>query len=449
MLSRLLRLVLALLPLAVGLYLLRLMPRAAADTVVQSSVASLWRLDPLALAGLLMLPLAAAWPQPSLVPAVRLLAGVIGIGAAVAAADPMLQLLLLYGVSAVLFGGLGPNWFGALAAVSFAYFLPEAADAGWISARLSQALGPPALMVGALIGLGCVPLVARPNTPEWEAALRPFWLFPLLRSLQAGPWPVPWSLLVPLLAAVVALALAIGALASADRRAGAERILVAVLAMALVCAGLSSAVGIAGVLWVLLAHGVLYHHLGGGRRAGSPLTVFLLLFLAAWWTAAAAATSKGFMVAGMVWWAGIAAGVAPLWWRGVPLSGRRPAYAAFAASLLSFLLFVGLMIGAPAATRFVALPVIAQLDPGLTPHGLLSLWPWIGVGALDSGHSRAAVLPTLPLLALGLVLLALAWLGLRIRRHGYVYDSTEPPPDHDPADDPRDRLWWAPKQRHG
>ena len=452
MLSRLLRLVLALLPLAAGLYLLRLLPEAAtaaSDAVAQASPASLWRLDPLALAGLLLLSFPAAWPQPSLVRALRLLTGVAGVGAALAAADPMLQLLLLYGVSAVLLGGLGPNWFLALAAVSFAHFLPEAAEAGWLRASAARSLGPPALMLGALIGLGCAPLGARRGGPVWEVVVRPFWLFPLLRSLQAGSWPAPWSLVVPLLGALAALGLAVGALSSTDSQSGTERILLTVLAMALVCSGLSSAVGIAGALWALLAHGLLFLHLGAGRRGGSPLIVILLLFLAAWWTAAAAAAARGFAVAGMVWWAGMAAGVAPIWWRRTSAPSEQRAIAAVAAPLLTMLLFIGYMLGGPVATRFVALPVIAQLDPGLTPHGLLELWPWIGAGALDAGHGRAAVLPTLPLLALWGVLLSLVWLGLRARPHGGIDERPEPAAEPDGAGDPRDRLWWAPRRRHG
>ena len=469
MAARLLRIVLALLPLAVGLFMVRLMPQAV--PALADRIAT-WRLDPLALGGLVLLPLGTARVQVSLKHALRLMLGTAGLMLALAATSPLLQLLLIYGSSVMLLPGLGPRWFVAFGFLMLAHLPLQIAALVGAGSQVAHAAGTiwvlPALVLAALAGLGCVPWPAhRSDDIGWERLLRPFWLFPLLRSLETGPWPIAWTLLVPLLGTVAAVGAAIDLLRARDARRGMERLLAVVLGMALVCGGLNTTPGVAGAVWVVLAHGLLLVASRGGSGRISPPACLLLLFVAGWWTAAAATAAGAFLVAGLVWLAGMAGSVAPMVW---PDSGAlpetpQPPHAngvpgrGFAGAVSAALVLVLLALFAPLLTEFLALPVADQLGAGLTPFGLLDIWPWIGMAALDAAHRRAALLPSVALTPLLLVTLAVTWLLLRLgtplvylltRRSPLPRASEESAvPAAAAIQSIRNRVWWVRARRDG
>ncbi len=449
MLARFLRVLLALLPLAVGLYLLRLMPLAVLGVrdVAGQTPATTFRIDPLVLSGFVLLPLAAALPQPSIARATRLAVGVALAGLALAATDRALQLLLFYAVTLALAGGLGLRWFAALGALSAADLLPRAVALGWLDAQHSRSLVLPLLILAALAGLGCLPWSAsRGGASESELLLRPLWLFPLLKTFSVAPWPPPWPLVVPLLGAAATIWATLEALRTRDTPSVFERVLAAMLGMALICAGMSSAVGIVAALWVLLAHALLVLWTGAGRRAGSSLAAFLLLFLAAWWTVAAAAGGAAFLIAAGAWLAGMAGGVAVLLPAQPSVAGKgRPS--GLGAVLIGAALALLIALFMPVTTRFVAVPVADQLDPGLAPYGLLDYWPWIGVAALDPGHRRAALLPTAVLAPLFAVTLAITWLVLRLVAHWMARPDGQVTAAEPVEVSILGRVWWVGRRR--
>ncbi len=260
---------------------------------------------------------------------------------------------------------------------------------------------------------------------EWELLLRPIWLFPLLRSLESGPWQIAWALLVPVVGAAAMLWTAMEALRARNSRRGMERLLAVVLGMALICAGLNTAPGVAGALWALLAHALLLLWMPGDNGRAVLPACFLMLFVAGWWTAGAAAAAGAFLVAGAAWLAVMVAGIAAVLWpdRAVTREGylarRHPPFRHRARRGGTGVAMVGLSLVllalfAPLATEFLVVPVVDQLGAGLTPFGLLDVWPWIGVAALNAGHRRVALLPTVALAPLLLTVMSAVWLLLRL-----------------------------------
>lgn len=408
MLARLLHRLLGLIPAGAGFALLIVMPLAA-QAVGEPPPTTTWRLDPLALAALALLPLAPARPQHGLRSRLRLSLATVIAGCALAATSPRLEFGLLVIASVVLLGGIGERWLVALAALGIAAFAPPTAMSTAADAQALPLLQLALPALSAVMGLGLVPVRRRSaSTRGWEQTLRPYWLFPLLRSYAAGPWPA-WSTLLPLLSGAAAIWAARDALVSADAAFRRERILACLLATALGCASLGSAVGVAGTLWIVALHGLL---VGISDGTGQPMQGVGsgAIALALWWAAAAAAAAGAFLLAAMVGLAGLTVIFALI------SSPHVPAPAGWAARVVGTLSLTSAVLVMPVVTRFAAVPVVDQLDPGLTPFGLLDVWPWIGVGALDAAHRRVAILAGPVVAMLALVLLAAIWLLLRFVR---------------------------------
>ncbi len=436
------RLAPALLPLAAGLVLLRSMPTAAG---VEMTSPTILRLHPLALAAAVLLPLGAVRPQASFKRAVRLALGVTGAVLSVTITVPALQLAALYLVSLIVLRHIGVRWYVALAALSAGLLAPE------LGAALPSGATAAALVLAAFVGLGCVPRwTPLAGGEDWEPVLRPLWLFPLLQSLEAGPWPVGLALAAQLAGAVAAVAAAIEAFAAPDQARRYERMLASLLSMALVCVALNTAPGVAGALWALCAHGWLL--LGMGRR-DRQAAALLWLFVPVWWTAGASAAAGGFLAAAALLFAGILLALVSLLGR-TTMTGQsaastslRPSAATPVAVAATAVL---LMLFAPVVTRFVALPVIDQLGAGLTAFGLLEVWPWIGLGIQNAGHRRVAAVPGVALVPLLGVVAAGLWLLLRaVGRAAPVPLSLQAEQQTSPLDLVRDRVWWARTRRGG
>ena len=88
------------------------------------------------------------------------------------------------------------------------------------------------------------------------------------------------------------------------------------------------------------------------------------------------------LLAGVAWLAALLHGLTVALWNGaVPAAARRPLLVAGATSVV-------LGVGAPPIVRLLILPVVEQLQGGLTPFGDLNIWPWVGVAASDSPTLR-------------------------------------------------------------
>jgi hypothetical protein len=137
----------------------------------------------------------------------------------------------------------------------------------------------------------------------------------------------------------------------------------------------------------------------------------------------------------------LAGGAAVAIWPATP--PPRPNRLALPAGLL---LLAGAVFFGPLLTEAIMAPVVEQLDPGLTPFGLLEVWPWIGVGALDSAHSRTALLPGVALAPLFVVVLAITWL---LQRLVSPRAAGEPSALGGQAatNTALSRIWWLPKRR--
>jgi hypothetical protein len=278
--------------------------------------------------------------------------------------------------------------------------------------------------------------------PEGSSSLllRPFWLVPLLHSFVDGPWPLQWTLVVPLLGIAAALWNVVCALVTDEQRAGVRRLSAAMLLLGFATTGFGTTLGVAGVLWIVMMHSILllwYDDMEGGLS----LVPMIVLFIAAWWTAAAAAGARNVVLSGAAWLVGMAGGAATLLWPNT--SGRKRAAAVWRQRLLILLLVVaGAASGA--LTRFAAEPVAAEVGAGLSAFGLLDVRPWIGTAGLDPGHRRVAALPVAPLLPLLLVLVAIASLFRRLWIRPSRGDAAAQPPGADRARALRRRVWWFP-----
>jgi hypothetical protein len=114
------------------------------------------------------------------------------------------------------------------------------------------------------------------------------------------------------------------------------------------------------------------------------------------------------LLAGVAWLALLLNGLA------VVLGRPAPARAAGQLRLAAFANLI-LGVGAPLVVLVLIQPVIEQLQDGLTPYGDIDIWPWVGLAAVDAGHTQATTLPSLVVAALMLVLSALVYLAARLR----------------------------------
>jgi hypothetical protein len=274
-----------------------------------------------------------------------------------------------------------------------------------------------------------VPVTRRPPLATSEL-LRFAWLYPLARLYSIGPWNTGWSFATLLLGGALALWSACAALVQpADTR----RLLLShiiYLALGLAGIGLSSSAGIAAGCYAILAYLTLLVSTPGQveaiQQAASPtargrtiisLTPWLLssavpfsaAFVAAWMLAGAAVAGGVALLAGAAWLAALLHGLTiAIWARPGRAGAQQPALGAALASML-------LGVGAPLVVRVLILPVVAQLQGGLTPYGEVNIWPWVGLAASDSAHTQVTTLPSIAIAGLMLVLCALVYVTQRLR----------------------------------
>jgi hypothetical protein len=279
----------------------------------------------------------------------------------------------------------------------------------------------------------------RSRSPGWFLVLgsRFFhfaWIYPLARLYSLGPWNSGWSFATLLLGGALALWCACSALVQPDIVARNARMQSIYLALALASLGLSNSAGVAAACYGILAFLVLTVGHGDWRletSAAEPNSRFSILnsqfsillpwllssavpltapFVAAWMLIGASVAGGVALLAGLAWLVALLHGLAVALWNsgnGAALA-RRPLLVAGTASLV-------LGVGAPPIARLLILPVVTQLQGGLTPFGDLNIWPWVGVAASDSAHTQVTTLPSIAIALLMLVLTALVFVVARLR----------------------------------
>lgn len=416
-------LVFALLPLAAGLALVRMLPEAI--LALDQPVVGMWRFDPLALIGCCILPLAAVRPQQE--QGLRTTLAVGGCMLALLLANPTLQVLALVLASLLVVDGLGPRWFIALACFASVTFAPTVLS---IPASL-----PLYATIGmAFIGSGAVPWPGRHGIAQAETVLRPFWLLVLLRTLVLEPWPIP-TVVVATALGTVALAAITYAMVRSAPPTGRERMLAGVLVMAFIAASQNTTLGVVATLWALVMYAVLAVT-GRVTEFASLSVVCITLGVAGWWTAGAVAAAGGFLGAIVICWTTAGACIATF----LGARSTRSTRMSNAGRFLVLMLSISLVLGSPWATTTLALPVAQGLGAGLTAPGLLDVWPFIGVSALDAGHRRITLMPGIMLGCLLLLVWAVTWLVSRIGSRARAVQLG-------PSDDTalkviRTRVWW-------
>jgi hypothetical protein len=453
---RLLRVCLGLIPPALAIAALWLMPSATQTPLLfylAGQPVDQLRLDPLAIAAAAAIALGTAWPRSSLLGSLRFTVGVICMLGALASAAPIVQLAFLFAITGVLVGSLGPRWYLALTLLVIGQLLPLLSTPGGLLPIAAGMAGVPAIGLATLIGIGIVPWPPRrPRDERWEFFLRPIWLVPLMHTLQAGPWPTAWILLLLLTAGAGMASAVAGTLSTIDRRQGSERLLTMLLLMAHVSITVGSAAGIVAALWVILAHSLLLRWTRGATHKPPPIISFALIFPAPWWAGGAAAGTGAFLLAGGLWLAGTVSALASILWQDMaagtaPSRGR--AFLGRLGWLAGVIGTIAIVLLMPALTGFAMLPVADQLDPGLTSFGLLDHWPWIGAAILDAAHRRVALLPVGVLAPLFAVLLAAVWLLSRLVVRGRVEDSVVAPDAQGTWGGVRAHVWWIARRRGG
>ena len=420
-----LRVVLALLPLAIGLALLRLLP-ATALAVNQPAVGP-WRFDPLALIGCLILPSAAARPQP-LLEGLRTALAVAGLMVALLVTDPALQVLSLVLVSLLVVHGLGPRWFVALALWAFVTL-------GTTLPGVSGGVVLHVAILMAFIGGGGLPPIGQRNVSS-EIVLRPFWLFAMLRTLMFEPWPVPTVVAATTLGTLTLAVIAHKVLRTTPP-AGHERSLAALLIMAFVAVSQNTTLGVVAALWALAMYAALA--VATTPKTFASITIVCITFgVAGWWTAGALAAAGGFLGTIVVCFTSVTVCTATL----LQSAGRERPRPSVAGCSLMLLFIVALALATPWVTTTLALPVAQHLGAGLTAPGLLDVWPFIGVSALDAGHRRVTLAPSIVLGCLFVFVWAGVWLGSRIRGHVDPTPVTPASSDDGAQRTIRARVWW-------
>lgn len=323
------------------------------------------------------------------------------------------------------------------------------------------------LITAAYVGSNGYPVALdRERFDPGLIALQPISLLPLLHTFAWGPWNNGWTVATVLLGGATALWGSAAALWSADPARRVTWLGSAWLGSALTGVGLATTVGAASALWQALIFGVGIGLLQSPRSrsfaAPLPLTA---TFVAAWLAQGAAAASSVFLLTGALWLAAILGGLAVArdWepgagggdresgvggWRTMRASSQHPVsntqspipvtHHLLPVTQFSVLGSFALGILAPLPLRFLIVPAIEPLQGGLTPFGLLDIWPWVGIAALDAGQRRVAVLPSIAVAVLALVAAALVW--LLARAFGWSFLAADQPTVWD---DLRDRVWWA------
>ncbi|HEY0605271.1 MAG TPA: hypothetical protein VGD58_20290 [Herpetosiphonaceae bacterium] len=430
------------LPLLGAISLLRFLPQMA-ESSLGGAWPLPWRLDALTLCFAIALPLGVAFLPLSWRNTLRAL---VALALLVAVAG---EHLLVLPVALIILGGLLWSWrwllAGALLAAGIGLIWLNGGSA-WSAPATATAVTSPAfllILLGCSIGLSSYPIaLMRQSSDPLRQALQPIWLLPLIRTIEWGPWNSGWTLAALLLGGVTTLWAASTALWTDDRAQRIERILSAWLGMALACVGLLTTVGIAAALWLILAYalslGLLLRSERWGWWAGPVPPA--ASFVAAWLAQGATAASGAFLLSAVFWLATLFSGIAILRLRSETKISSRLSIAS--ALCLGLALLLGVL--APLPLRWLMLPAIEPLQGGLTPFGLLDIWPWVGIAALDAGHRRVAVLPSIAVFVLALVVAALVWLVARV--FGWVRlagdEEQNQPEQADLWVQLRQQVWW-------
>lgn len=250
------------------------------------------------------------------------------------------------------------------------------------------------------------------------------WLYPLLRLYSFGPWNNGWSLASLLLGC----ALCVWSLSQSfqARTSLAETGLVyGWIGLAIATAGLGSAAGVSAaliglicVVWLQSALIVLE------KSHNQPVQLWLisgavpitLPFVAVWLAMSAALGAGVLLAAGVFWLLGLGNAITIL--RLAPKQTGEQAQLTWrslwqgSGLFASLSLVLGLWM--PGLLDQIILPVARQLQGGLTPYGDLTVWPWLGISAVNSGRQPIAALPSMLLAGLMVILCALAWLTARL-----------------------------------
>lgn len=411
-----------------------------------------WRLDALALVfGLSLCASVAlvAWngPRHNSLPWADTLCALAALGVLLPAL--LLEHLLALPAALVVVGVLLRSWRWAIAAgalLTSLILLRISGGTTWQAAQTASALTPPVfllLVTATCIGLPSYPAgLVQERSDRVRLMLQPIWLTPLLRTFEWGPWNSGWSVAVVLLGGATAVWAASTALWTESPAERVERIAGTWQGLALACVGLATPVAAASALWqvVMYALGLALLQPYATERDSSSLWAAPLppsaTFVACWLAQGAAAASGAFLLAAALWVATLLSGLAVL-----RLTGKTATRLGVSGVLLT-VCSIALGILAPLPLRWLIMPAVELLQGGLTPFGLLDIWPWVGIAALDAGQRRVAVLPSLAVVLLALVSAALVWLLARF--FGWnAPESPEQPTTGEGWAAMREDVWWA------
>jgi hypothetical protein len=250
------------------------------------------------------------------------------------------------------------------------------------------------------------------------------WLYPLLRLYSFGPWNTGWSLATLLLGCGLCF-WSISQHFQARNSLPTSSMVYGLISLSIATAGLGSAAGVAAALVGLLSAVWLQAALIALEGSeNSSLQIWLisgavpitLPFVAIWLAMSAALGAGVVLAAGLFWLLGLSNAITIL--RLAPKSSKAEAGFDWATLWRGSGIFASLSllfgIWMPGLLDQIILPVARQLQGGLTPYGDLTVWPWLGISALNSGRQQIAALPSLVLAALMAILCALAWLTARL-----------------------------------
>jgi hypothetical protein len=328
-------------------------------------------------------------------------------------------------------------------------WLTVAGGARWSNELAAGLLTSPLFLLFLLAtaaGLGLYPFsLIIERVDRARLALQPIWLVPLLRTIEWGPWNSGWAIAAVLIGGATALWSAASAVWTADNDSRIDQIARVWLGMALACAGLLTPVGIAAALWLLLAAVLSLGLLVSRTLWAAPLPPSML-FVATWLAIGATAASGAMLLAGAFFLATLLVAIAVargqesgVRSRGIKEHPNTGTIQHLIPNTLVVLTIVGGILS-PILLRSLIMPAVDQLQGGLTPFGLINVWPWVGLAALDAGQRRVAVLPSIAVAVLALVIAAIVWLSARwLARRAEAHESSG---SIDWAR-LREQVWWA------
>jgi hypothetical protein len=269
--------------------------------------------------------------------------------------------------------------------------------------------------------------------------LRFAWLYPLARLYSLGPWNEGWSFAALLLGGGAALWSVAAALTHTGDERRSNLTVPSQLGLALAGFGLSTGAGLAAGCYGVLTYLVLAaaqtttdhrppttdrtpdaptqpstnHIVDAPAQSAivpwflTPALPFSAPFVAAWMLLGAGVSGGVALLGAVAWLVALLGAAATLLGERRGDSPRAMVVAAGASAALGLL--------APVVVLALIQPVIEQLQGGLSVHGDINIWPWVGLAAVDSTRRGVTALPSIAVAALMLVLSALVYLAGRLR----------------------------------